>query len=104
MTSQQLYDSLMQATQEQWNKFVSENQSLIMLFEETWKKFAEQQVQKKPIMEYAADRSVESLSHEALSIEQMAVFIEQFEHKIEGSDRPFGDNIEIQEQNWQLLD
>lgn len=98
-----------QATHEQLRQFIEENPSLFMLMDEAWRKFEQTHAvlftQNAPTPPpYAAHMSIEQLEHHPVSDEELAEFLRLFDQKRGKTDRPFGDNPNIQDQDWSLSD
>lgn len=92
------------ASESQLNDFIQQNQTLLILLEEAWQKFIAQSSSPAAVHEYAADVSPEELSHHPITQEEMMAFLNHFEREREHNDRPFGDDVKISEQNWEIID
>lgn len=98
-----------QATHEQLRQFIAENPSLFMLMDEAWRKFQQTHAilftpNTPPSRPYAEHMSIDDLEHHPISDAEMAEFIQLFDQKQRKTDRPFGDNPNIQDQDWSLSD
>ena len=98
-----------QADEAQLADFVAENTTLLTLLAEAWDKHAAAwsaaHTPAVPPPEYAAQMRVEDLRHDALTEAEMAAFTASFGQDGSGrrADRPFGDHVRINEQDWELL-
>lgn len=109
MKPEQLHPWQPQATHEQLRLFIEENPSLFMLLDEAWRKFEQTHAalftqNAQPIRPYAEHMSIEQLEHHPVSDEELAEFLRLFDQKRDRTDRPFGDNPNIQDQDWSLSD
>lgn len=110
MTPEQLKSWQPHASETQLTEFIKENQTLLTLMEEAWQKFIQTQQTdctsdiKPSVPEYAAGVDIDSLSHHPVTREEMIEFLNHFEKEREHNDRPFGDEIHIQEHDWQISD
>lgn len=98
-----------QASTEQLRQFIEENPSLFMLMDEAWRKFQQTHaalfVQNMPPARlYAEHMSLDQLEHHPISEAELAEFLQLFDQKKRKTDRPFGDNPNIQDQDWSLSD
>lgn len=96
-----------QASLEQLSDFINKNSTLLILLEEAWDKFIATQPA-SPIAESVkpvnqpSDINWETLEHFPITQDEMIEFLNHFEKERHHNDRPFGDNVVIQEQNWQI--
>lgn len=107
MKPEQLHAWQPQATDEQLRQFITENPSLFMLMDEAWRKF--QQTHSAlfnetalPTRPYAPNMRPEELTHHPISESELVQFLQMFDRNQRHKDRPFGDNPNIQEQDWTL--
>lgn len=108
MQAEQLRSWQPDASDEQLNAFIQENHMLLGLLEECWRKFKETRTDlfqaafvatENP---YAEGFSIDDLEHFPVSNEELAAFLNVFDQASKRDDRPFGDNVEIQEQDWEI--
>lgn len=95
-----------QADVEKLRAFAQQNATLLTLLDEAWQRFNEHYavpstVSPKP---YAPDVQPDELTHSPISQEEMIEFLNHFEKEREHNDRPFGNHVHIQEQDWEILD
>ena len=108
MQAEQLRSWQPDASDEQLNEFIQENHMLLGLLEECWRKFKEMRTDLFQAAfvasesHYAEGFSVDDLEHLPVSNEELAAFLNVFDHARERDDHPFGDNVEIQEQDWEI--
>lgn len=94
-----------QATDEQLNDFIQQNATLMILLEEAWQKFAANlppTPPPAPTSQYAPDVDWETLEHFPVSNSEMIEFLNHFEKERHHNDQPFGNDVQINEQNWQI--
>lgn len=90
--------------------FAAENATLLTLLHEAWQRFDAQYTPPPTALPqsnkaYAPEvQSIDELSHSPISHEEMLAFLNHFEKEREHNDRPFGNHVRIQEQNWEILD
>lgn len=99
---------LRDATPEQLNAFCEHNPALITLVHDAWQKFQQERVdlfvpQRATTEPYAPNISVEDLTHSAISSAEMAEFVRTFERGRRRNDRPFADDVKINDQDWDVL-
>lgn len=96
------------ATEEQLEAFAREHRMLLNLLDESWQKFKNQcpelfqAAPAAPVSRYAEGYSVEDLAHFPVSNAELAAFLEVFDRERRHDDRPFGDDVEIVEQDWEI--
>lgn len=98
-----------QASLAQLNDFIQQNATLMILLEEAWAKFIATQTPQAPAEPPSpppenTHRIIDwdNLEHFPVSQEEMIEFLNHFEKERFHNDRPFGDHVQIQEQNWQI--
>ncbi|SSY79794.1 hypothetical protein [Alysiella crassa] len=105
MKPEQLHSWQPQATIEQLSDFIQQNQTLMTLLEEAWQKFAATLPDNPPptyVSNYGEGIDLETVEHFPISQEEMIEFLNHFEKERYHNDRPFGDSIHINEQDWTL--
>ena len=93
-----------EATTEQLNEFIQQNSTLLTLLEEAWAKFAATLPEKTPVSQsnYGENVDWDTLEHFPISHEEMIEFLNHFEKERHHNDRPFGNNIHVNEYNCRL--
>lgn len=95
------------ASLEQLADFIEQNKTLFTLLDEAWAKFMTTQPEKPApepvyVSHYGEGIDVENLEHFPVSQEEMIEFLKHFEKERFHNDRPFGNHIHINEQNWEI--
>ncbi|MDK4679658.1 phenylacetate--CoA ligase [Kingella negevensis] len=101
-----------EASEEQLALFAQENAALLALLDDSWAKFkinhAEffQAATGLPVSEsrYAEGFSVDDLEHLPVSDAELMEFVRAFDNERPRKDRPFGDGVRVNDQNWDVLE
>lgn len=97
-----------QASYEQLSLFIEENPNLFALLEETWRKFEQSHTNlftpQLSHSNYATHITPEQLEHYPVSDKELAEFLYLFDQKNTSNNRPLGDDPEIKDHNWSLIE
>lgn len=109
MTSPKPLFWLQAASDEQLAAFCEHNAALTTLLHEAWQKFQTDRADlfsKQPAFSaepYAPNVSPDELTHSAISPAEMAEFLRTFDRNRSRNDKPFGDDVAIQDRDWDVL-
>lgn len=108
MTPHQLQNWQPHASTEQLETFIQENQTLFQLLEETWQKFEQQNAKQNIPSKPHIPSQITELDLEIVDIDEddEKQFNQVFQKLSDNprNDRPFGDNPEIHDFNWEIVE